>query len=173
MRVYLIGFMGCGKTTFGKKLARKLGCDFLDIDKMIEQIEQVSVSELFAVKGETYFRKLESDVLHSTVVHRNAVVSCGGGTPCYFDNMEWMNQRGVSVYLQVPAARLYGRLKTRKHKRPLIANLSDDALKDYIFQKLSEREAFYMQAQMIIEPEKTSAKKVADELKMKSAYTEL
>ena len=164
MRIYLIGFMGSGKSTFGKKLARKMGYDFFDMDKMIEKIEGVSVAELFAIKGETYFRKLESDILHSTIVHKNAVISCGGGTPCYFDNMEWMNSRGATVYLKVPQERLYGRLKSRKHKRPLIANLNDAQLKDYIFQKLSEREAFYLQANMIIDPEMMSAKKVAEEV---------
>ena len=173
MRIYLIGFMGSGKTTFGKKLSRKMGCDFHDIDKMIEGIEGVSVAELFSVRGETYFRKMESDVLHSTIIHKHAVISCGGGTPCYFDNMDWMNEKGVTVYLNVKAERLYGRLKTRKSKRPLIADLNDAQLKDYIFQKLSERETFYLKANMIIDPEKTSAKKIAEQIKLRGEFTEI
>lgn len=173
MRIYLIGFMGSGKTTFGKKLARKMGYDFLDMDKLIEQIEGVSVAELFSVKGETYFRKMESDVLHSTVVHKHAVISCGGGTACYFDNMDWMQEKGITVYLNVKADRLYGRLKTRRAKRPLIAALNDAQLKDYIFQKLSERETFYLQAKLIIDPEKVSAKKASELIKLRSEFKEM
>lgn len=170
MRIYLVGFMGCGKTTFGKKLSGKLAYGFYDLDKMIEQIEGVSVAELFSIKGESYFRKLESDVLHSTIIHKNAVISCGGGTPCYFGNMEWMNEKGITLYLNVKTARLYNRLKSRKEKRPLIAALNDEQLKDYIFQKLSEREAFYLQAKMIIDPEEISAKKAAEQIKLRSEY---
>ncbi len=173
MRIYLIGFMGSGKSTFGKKLARKLGYDFYDMDKMIEQIEGVSVSELFSVKGEEHFRKLERDVLHSTYIHKNTVISCGGGTPCYFDNMDWMNDKGTTIYLNVPAERLYGRLKTRRHKRPLIAGLDDAQLKDYIFQKLSERETYYLKAQSVMDPEKMSAKMVADLIKLNRMKKEI
>ena len=98
MRIYLIGFMGCGKSTWGKKLAEKLDCAFIDIDKRIEAIEGGTVAEVFKIKGEEYFRKLEAAVLRSTVLEKNAVISCGGGTPCYFDNMEWMKQRGKTFF---------------------------------------------------------------------------
>jgi len=146
MRIYLIGFMGCGKSTWGKKLAEKLDYNFIDLDKRIESIEGGTVAEVFKIKGEDYFRKLEADVLHSTVLEKNAVISCGGGTPCYYDNMEWMRNRGKTVYLNLSPENLFGRLRTRKEKRPLIANFDDNQLRDFIFQKLSEREAFYLQA---------------------------
>ena len=168
MRIYLIGFMGCGKSTWGKKLSEKLDCTFIDLDKRIETIEGGSVAEVFKLKGEEYFRKLEADVLHSTILEKNAVISCGGGTPCYFDNMEWMRQRGKTVYLNLPAEKLFGRLRTRKEKRPLIANLDDDALKDFIFQKLSEREAFYLQAEFKIDPSEAKPKDIIGLVQSKS-----
>ena len=167
MRIYLIGFMGCGKSTWGKKLAEKLDCAFIDIDKRIEAIEGGIVAEVFKIKGEEYFRKLEADVLRSTVLEKNAVISCGGGTPCYFDNMEWMKQRGKTVYLNLSPENLFGRLRTRKEKRPLIANLDDDQLRDFIFQKLSEREAFYLQADIKIDPAVSKPKDIIESIKWK------
>ena len=167
MRIYLIGFMGCGKSTMGKKLAEKLGCSFIDIDKRIEAIEGGSVAEVFKLRGEDYFRKLEADVLHSTVLEKDAVISCGGGTPCYYDNMEWMNARGKTVYLFLAPEKLFGRLRTRKLKRPLIAHFDDEQLKDYIFQKLSEREAFYLQAAFKVDPSILKPKDIIALLKAK------
>lgn len=160
MRIYLIGFMGCGKSTFGKKLAEKLDYTFIDLDKRIEAIEGGTVAEIFKLRGEDYFRRLEADVLHSTVLEKNAVISCGGGTPCYFDNMDWMSERGKTVYLHLSAENLFGRLRTRKEKRPLIANLDDAQLRDYIFQKLSERESFYLQANFTIDPSTVKPKEL-------------
>lgn len=151
MRIYLLGFMGSGKSTFGKKLSEKLDYTLMDIDQMMEVLEKKSVSEIFKEKGEEYFRRLEADILHSSVLHKNAVISCGGGTPCYFDNMDWMNERGLTIYLNMPPEILYGRLKERKAKRPLIANLTDPELKDYIFQKLSEREIYYLRSKLIMD----------------------
>ncbi len=158
MRIYLTGFMGCGKTTFGKKLSEKLGYEFMDLDKVLQFVENKTVTQIFNEMGEEYFRKLEADVLHSTILHKNLVISCGGGTPCYFDNMEWMNERGLTVYIKMQAENLYGRLKEKKEKRPLIAKMKNPELKDFIFQKLSEREAFYLQAKLIMEVENLSLK---------------
>ena len=110
---------------------------------------------------------LEADVLRSTVLEKNAVISCGGGTPCYFDNMEWMKQRGKTVYLNLSPENLFGRLRTRKEKRPLIANLDDDQLRDFIFQKLSEREAFYLQADIKIDPAVAKPKDIIESIKGK------
>lgn len=163
MRIYLLGFMGSGKSTFGKKLSGKLGYTLMDIDQVMEVIEKKTVAEIFSEKGEEYFRRLEADILHSSVLHKNAVISCGGGTPCYFDNMDWMNDRGLTVYLKMQPEILYGRLKERKTKRPLIANLSDPELKDYIFQKLSEREIYYLKAKMILD---VSAMEIKDRIEL-------
>lgn len=168
MRIYLIGFMGSGKSTIGKKLSERMGYEFIDLDKLMEGLEKKTVAEIFSQRGEEFFRQLEADVLHSTILHKNAVISCGGGTPCYFDNMEWMNARGLTVYLKMQPETLYGRLKTRKEKRPLIAHLSNEQLKDYIFQKLSEREAFYLQAQLMPEPEKMKHKEIVDMIRDKA-----
>ena len=165
MRIYLTGFMGCGKSTFGKKLSGKLGYEFVDLDKVLQNVENKTVGEIFSEKGEEYFRKLEADILHSSILHKNAVISCGGGTPCYFDNMEWMNERGLTIYLKMKAENLFGRLKEKKAKRPLIAKMSNAELKDFIFQKLSEREAFYLQSQLILEPEMMSLKERFDLVK--------
>ncbi len=167
MRIYLIGFMGSGKSTIGKKIAAKLDYAFIDLDKLMEEVEKNTVAGIFSEKGEEYFRKTEADILHSTILHKNAVISCGGGTPCYFDNMDWMNARGITVYLKMKAETLYGRLKTKKEKRPLIAKLSNEQLRDYIFQKLSEREAFYLQAALIADPENMKIKEIAESIRGK------
>lgn len=155
--------MGSGKSTFGKKLSEKLGYTLLDTDQAMEAIEKKSVSEIFQEKGEEYFRRLEADVLHSSVMQQKIIISCGGGTPCYFDNMDWMNERGLTVYLKMPAEILFGRLRERKTKRPLIAKLSDPELKDFIFQKLSEREIFYLKSKMIMD---ASAMEIKDRIEL-------
>ncbi|MFI5171846.1 MAG: shikimate kinase [Chitinophagales bacterium] len=167
MRIYLIGFMGSGKSTFGKKLSAKLGYDFIDIDKVIQELENMTVAEIFKKHGEDHFRKLESSVLHSTILEKEVVVSCGGGTPCYFDNMEWMNEQGLTIYLKMKPENLFGRLKEKKEKRPLIAKMSNPELKDYIFQKLSEREAFYLQAKMMINQDEIDLKERIDLVRRK------
>ena len=162
MRVYLIGFMGCGKTTFGKKLARKMNVDFIDLDKQIEAHEGKSVSEVFAEKGEAYFRELESSLLQQTISLNHAVISCGGGTPCFHDNMHWMREHGITVYLKVTPEFLFSRLHTRREKRPLIAKLNDEELQAYITTKLEEREEYYQQAQQVIDPVHAKPGFVAD-----------
>ncbi|MEZ5013401.1 MAG: shikimate kinase [Chitinophagales bacterium] len=156
MRIYLIGFMGSGKSTFAKRLAQYLDYDLADMDHLIEQVEKHSIPEIFQLHGEEYFRRTESDVLHSTLLFENAVIACGGGTPCYFDNMDWMNKRGITVYLHQTAERLFGRLREKKNKRPLIAHMEDGQLRDYIIQKLAEREAFYLQSKIVAEMDKIS-----------------
>ncbi|MBC8046480.1 MAG: AAA family ATPase [Fimbriimonadaceae bacterium] len=151
MRIYLIGFMGCGKSTAGKKLAAKMSLPLMDLDKTMEDIEGKKVSEVFAEKGETYFRNLEKDVLHDTTFYTDAIISCGGGTPCFFDNLQWMKQNGVTVYLKATPDFLFSRLKEKKAKRPLIANMDDIELLKYIKTKLSDREKYYLQADIIVQ----------------------
>lgn len=146
MRIYLIGFMGCGKSTTGKKLSAKMNLPLMDIDKRIEEMEGKVVSEVFAAKGEEYFRKLEADVLHDSTFYDDAVISCGGGTPCFFDNMEWMKKNGLTVYLKASPDFLFSRLLTKKYKRPLIASMNDQQLHQYIKEKLKEREKYYQLA---------------------------
>lgn len=164
MRIYVMGYMGSGKSTQGKKLATKLKLPFYDIDKMIEAIEGKSVSEIFAEKGEWYFRDLEADVLRSTILFPDAVIACGGGTPCFYNNIQWINHRGISIYLKVPVEMIFQRIKDKKAKRPLIAHMSDEELKDFIIKKSSEREYYYKKARFTFNMEHSSIKEVAETL---------
>ena len=150
---FLIGFMGSGKTTLGKKLAAKLKVAFIDIDELLIQQQQVSgIKELVENKGMDYFRQAESDVLHG-LSSQNAVVSTGGGTPCYFDNMAWMKRSGVVVFLQMDEGVIFSRLKTTDlEERPLLKGLDDAGLKAFIHEKLEERMPYYSQADIIFDP---------------------
>jgi shikimate kinase len=151
MIVFLIGFMGCGKTTTGKKLAKKLGYNFIDLDQEIEKQEQVSIDEIFESKGESYFRNLEHQKLLTFLQSKNLVISCGGGTPCFNNNMDLMNKSGYTIYIQMNAEALFIRLKQAKTPRPLLKNLNEEDLKTYINHKLKEREQFYLSSALIID----------------------
>ncbi|MCX6183056.1 MAG: shikimate kinase [Bacteroidetes bacterium] len=148
-RIFLIGFMGSGKSTIGKKLAAKLSYDFIDMDALIEEQEGRSISEIFSTDGESYFRALEQKTLMSICTKEKVVVSTGGGTPCFFDNMEVMNSAGYSVYLKLEVEKIIGRLKNGIEKRPLLANLSPLELQKEIKERLNVREPFYNKAKMI------------------------
>ena len=147
--IVLVGFMGCGKSTLGKKIANKLGKTFVDMDAEIEKQEKVTISQIFETKGEAYFRQLEHDYLKSLVVKNNLVISTGGGTPCFFNNIEIINAIGKSVYIQLSPEALKNRLQNETNKRPLIANLSGIQLLEFITIKLKEREQYYLQSQII------------------------
>ncbi|MDB5091538.1 MAG: shikimate kinase [Mucilaginibacter sp.] len=147
--IFLIGFMGCGKTTLGRKLAARLGYEFMDLDQILEAQVGMSIGEYFSTHGEDAFRKLESEVLQHTKYPEHAVVSTGGGLPCFFDNMEWINAHGRSVYIQLSPKTLADRLEYEKTKRPLLRDKHGDALIDFIGEKLTEREPFYKQATII------------------------
>ena len=151
--IFLIGFMGSGKTTFGKKLANKLKAEFIDIDALLVAQHNVSgIKELIDVKGMDFFRKAESDVLKSLSTQK-AVVATGGGTPCYFDNLDWMKGRGVVVFLKVDEAIIFSRLKnTDLDERPLLKDLNEEGLKLFIHEKLNERIPYYNQADIIFDP---------------------
>lgn len=153
MRIYLIGFMGSGKTTLGKRLARRLEYAFVDLDQELEQAEGVSVPELFRMHGEAHFRELERDVLHATAKLERVVVATGGGTPCFFDNMDFILQHGVSVYLRMNHVSLAHRLENAFVKRPLVENLKGEDLIEFIENKLKEREPWYMKAHCVIKGE--------------------
>jgi shikimate kinase len=146
MNIFLIGFMGSGKSSLGKKLAERLGYGFADMDEIIEQKEGMPVMEIFRKKGEEQFRKLERKTLEKLVCKENMVISTGGGVPCRPGNMELINQHGISVYLEMSPADLFERLKTRREKRPLIRDLSDAELREFINSTLAEREKYYRKA---------------------------
>lgn len=167
MLVYLIGFMGCGKSTNGKALAKQLAFDFIDMDEVLQSLLAKPISELFnEPDGEVLFRKMESEWLHNnSTLLKNTVIATGGGAPCFFDNMAIMNKTGITVYLKMNPGSLFHRLAPRKAKRPLIANLSDIELMDFIHSKLLEREHFYRQAHLIIKGENLNVKSLAEEIK--------
>ena len=152
-RLFLIGYMGAGKTTIGRKLAQDLNLSFIDLDWYIEQRYHKSINELFAESGETGFREIEQKIMHEVSDFENVVISTGGGAPCFLDNMQYMNQKGVTVYLQLTPLQLFERLKTGKKNRPLLKDKTDEELLQFITDMLEKRNPFYQQAQIIFEHE--------------------
>jgi shikimate kinase len=149
MKIFLIGFMGCGKSTKAKQLAARLNCSVIDLDSVIVERENRSIAEYFAEYGEDGFRILESETLKNYPYPETCVIATGGGLPCFFDNMDWMNAHGKTVYLQMEPSALVSRLHNRQ-KRPLIANMDDEQLLAFINKKLAERDPFYTKAHLII-----------------------
>ena len=150
--VFLIGFMGSGKTTWGRKLAHKTGRVFIDLDDEIVNEAGMPIPDYFAEHGEEEFRKLESRVLKNLPLNQPAVVAAGGGTPCYFDNMAWMNKNGKTIYLHIPAKALWSRLmQTDIATRPALGGLTGKALLDDITAKLAARTPHYQQATHIVD----------------------
>ena len=145
-RIILIGYMGAGKTTVGRQLALALGLQFYDLDWYIEMRYHKKVSEIFAEHGEDYFRDLERRMLHEVAEFEDVVISCGGGTPCFYDNIQYMNQQAETVYLKLEPEVLCMHLKMGRTVRPLILGKTEDELLQYIRQSLAEREPFYKQA---------------------------
>jgi shikimate kinase len=122
MKVFLVGFMGAGKTTLGRMLAEQLNVPFIDLDQLIQKYTHQSIPQIFEKKGEDTFRKIETRLLHQTVLIQNAVIATGGGTPCFHDNMEWMNQEGSTLWLTAPFEIIYSRLSDTQMNRPLAQN---------------------------------------------------
>lgn len=151
VRVILIGYMGAGKTTVGKALAADLGLTLYDLDWYITMRYHRSVPEIFAERGEEGFRDLERRMLHEVAEFENVVVSCGGGTPCFYDNMEYMNSLADTVYLKADPEVLAQHLKMGKGKRPLIEGKTPEELETYIQESLQAREPYYSQAKYTID----------------------
>ncbi|MGM9759449.1 MAG: shikimate kinase [Parabacteroides sp.] len=152
-RVYLIGYMGAGKTTVGKAMERHTGLSFIDLDYYIEGRFRKTIRQLFAEKGEEAFRDIERRMLHEVSEFEDVVISCGGGTPCFFDNMAYMNQCGQTIYLKVTVQELAARLEICKHTRPVLKDRSGEELKQFIAENLKTREPFYEQAKVIFHAE--------------------
>lgn len=142
--------MGSGKSTVGKKISSALGWDLIDLDKEIERREGKQLHEIFSGEGEAYFRKIESEVLRDLITDKNLIISCGGGTPCFHSNMDFMVRNGITVYLKMEAEELRSRLINSHSTRPLIKNLTPEGLLDYINKSLSEREKYYNQSEIIV-----------------------
>ena len=156
--LYLIGFMGVGKTTIGEQLAAKHNVNFIDTDKEIEITTNKSISDIFKKDGENHFRKLETGAL-KTIVENN-VVACGGGLPGYNNNMDFIKKSGVSIYLKASEDEIFIRLSNNCKNKPLIRNKSDEDLRDFIKETLTEREKFYSMANYTIETSNLSEKAV-------------
>ena len=152
-RVILVGYMGCGKSTLGKKLANRLNVPFIDSDEEIEKINQKSIGEIFGTVGESGFREIEKEFISSFNPDEEFVLATGGGLPCYEKNMRLLNELGLTFYLERSAKELVQRLLNAKAKRPLIDGLSNSDLLSYIEDKLSEREEYYRQATFVLSRE--------------------
>lgn len=148
--VFLIGYMGCGKTTMGEVLARQMGLPYVDLDEYIERQQGQTIIELFAGVGELRFREIESAALREVAMMTDVIVGCGGGTPCHNDNMSLMNDTGITVWLVTSAERITARLLLPEHKskRPKIAELPDDEVFPLVERELKDREPYYSQAQL-------------------------
>ncbi|MDD6853902.1 MULTISPECIES: shikimate kinase [Prevotella] len=150
-RIILLGYMGAGKTTVGKALAKALNLQFYDLDWYIENRMHMTVKQIFDERGEEGFRKIEHNMLHEVAEFEDVVISCGGGTPCFFDNIDYMNQQGETVYLKATPDVLYGHLKMGRTVRPLLLNKTPDEVKDFVSRQLAEREPFYTKAKHVID----------------------
>ena len=150
-RIILIGYMGAGKTTIGKALSKELGIVFYDLDWYIESRMRKTVSEIFAERGEEGFRKIEYNMLHEVAEFEDVIISCGGGTPCFFDNMDYLNQQGQTVYLKAEPEVLYKHLQMAKVERPLLKGKSKEELLTFIKEQLEKREPFYTKARYTLD----------------------
>lgn len=148
MIVFLVGYMGCGKSTLGRQMAQDMGCEFFDTDEMVEKEEGSAISDIFARKGEDAFRMMERKAIKSLEGRENAVVSTGGGLPCFGDNMAFLNKIGFTVYIDVPVNTLIDRIARTGSKRPLLAQKSGQELDAYVRESVLAREPFYKQAKM-------------------------
>ncbi|SMO62494.1 shikimate kinase [Saccharicrinis carchari] len=153
-RVYLIGFMGSGKSTLGRWLADTMeGWTFLDLDHFIENKFHKTIAQIFDEKGEQGFRQIEAMCLNEVSSFEKVIIGAGGGTPCFFDNMEVMNNSGLTIYLQLRPEVIYQRLQTSKTQRPLISGMQGIELLNFIKHKLSQREPYYLKAKLIADAE--------------------
>lgn len=146
-RFFLIGYMGAGKTTLGRALAKEFDMQFIDLDSYIEARFCKTITNIFAEKGEEGFRDIERRMLHEVGDFEDVIISTGGGTPCFFDNVEYMNQQGTTIFLDVPEERLFIRLSIARNNRPLIKEKSDNELREFITEQLAKRRPHYEKAQ--------------------------
>jgi shikimate kinase len=143
--------MGAGKTTVGKTLAQELNLPFYDLDWYIESRMRKTVKEIFDERGEEGFRLIEHNLLHEVAEFEDVIISCGGGVPCFYDNMDYMNQKGDTVYLKATPEVLYGHLKMGKSVRPLLQNKTSEEVEEFIKEQLQVREPFYSKAKYTLD----------------------
>lgn len=164
-RIFLIGFMGSGKTTFGKKLASLTDRPFYDLDEEITHKIGMCISDYFLKYGEDEFRKQEKEALHELARVQEGIIATGGGTPCFYDNMKWMKSKGITIYLNMPAKALLSRLSGKeREKRPLLQGKDDSQLLTYINTTLTERDPYYQQADITLNALTANPKNLLKEL---------
>lgn len=144
--IFIIGFMGSGKSTLGRALSAATGMTFIDLDNYIESRFHANIRDIFASRGEEGFRRIERNMLLEVSQFEDVIVACGGGTPCFFDNIDVINASGLSVMLDVSHDRLFQRLSRGRRRRPLIASMTDERLNGYIDEALEKRMPFYSKA---------------------------
>lgn len=151
MRVFLIGFMFSGKSTVGKKLASIMNYQFIDTDRYFEEKYKISILDFFEKFGEEMFRKFEHDILKELVVKDNVIISTGGGLPCYNNNIDLINDEGISIYLEMPFKAIINRQKNSKQKRPLLQNKTQEEIEEYLKALLTQREPIYKKSKITID----------------------
>lgn len=165
-RLYLIGMPASGKSTWGRQLALAWNWRFLDLDVAIEARTGMRIPEIFAAHGEAYFREREREALHATKQHQQTIIATGGGTPCFFDNLEFINREGVSVFLEVPLDSLLQRLRRRGNHRPLFSEQDQEKLRRQLHEKYRLRLPYYEQAHLRIAAESFPLLRLADKIQL-------
>ncbi len=166
MKIFLTGYMGSGKSTLGPKLARALDVPFFDLDKIIEEQEGTTIASFFEQKGEEAFRQLEANLLRSVTLENDSfLLSTGGGVPVFHNNMEFMNEHGLTLFLEMNPKSLAQRLAPARAERPLLKHLNDGELENFVTEKLKEREPFYKKARLIINGLSPNANSIAITIK--------
>lgn len=169
MRIFLIGFMGSGKTHWGARIASTLQMPFFDLDALIAEEQGMDVPEIFAIKGEEFFRYKEKEGLQKLVAEMDHfVLSAGGGTPCFFNNIQFMKQHGKVIWLNTATPVLTERLMRERLRRPLLREIPESGLEAYIVRKLGERKMYYQQADVMVEEEKTELARLIELFKDKN-----
>jgi shikimate kinase len=151
MKVYLIGYMASGKTRLGCDLAAATGMQFIDLDDLFEERFRISIVDFFDKYGELAFRNIEKEILRETATMENSIISTGGGTPCFFDNMSFMMSHGYCIYIRLGTEELLDRLRSVKKKRPLLKDLAPEDMDDYVSSQLKEREPYYLLAHYVVD----------------------
>lgn len=163
-RIYIIGYMCSGKSSISRKLAARLGYEPFDTDDLFEERYHICVQDFFEKYGEDYFRKFESEILKKTGEMHHVVISTGGGTPCFFDNMQWMKENGTTVFVNVSLQTAFHRIMNAKRKRPLVYGKSEYDLRQYVESHYNSRLPFYEQADFIMKGENFDIEEVMNYL---------